>query len=421
MQLIAVRAEQQAAAALSMQHGTQLVPGDFKLRGGTRVAELVQASELQQNVQASHKSAGCCGFCVGTHSSLAAGTQFGWSGNVNAIVGATQSCVAALVAYLPLEARSKALTHPLSTAARSCVLPSVSRMFEPLPQPKASAALLFIISLYIGWSVLAAIFPHRVDWSSGFWHPRLLLYYTLVNTFAAALSIAFLRVVDGQGPRFLGLSIDSGPAGLRRWLSQLAAGVAAGGVVISATALLLATSGGAHVVLFAAAPPAGVLFLGAFLLLAALLEELAFRGYLLTRLADSWGPTLAVVTSSVLFGIVHLGNPYVTPLSTCNTALAGVLLAIARLRGGTLWMPWALHFTWNFALGLVFSFPVSGLAFGAHPLSQPLPGPLWLSGGSYGPEGSVALTGVLVVAIPLLLSLPLPVPRQPLLTASNQR
>jgi len=70
MQLIAVRAEQQAAAALSLKNGAQLVPRDFKLRSGARVAKLVQARELQQNIQAADKRAGCGCFCVRRHASL---------------------------------------------------------------------------------------------------------------------------------------------------------------------------------------------------------------------------------------------------------------------------------------------------------------------------------------------------------------
>jgi hypothetical protein len=46
MKLIAVRAQQQAASALPLQHRAQFVPGDFKLRGGARMPELVEAGEL---------------------------------------------------------------------------------------------------------------------------------------------------------------------------------------------------------------------------------------------------------------------------------------------------------------------------------------------------------------------------------------
>ncbi|HKO03099.1 MAG TPA: CPBP family glutamic-type intramembrane protease, partial [Candidatus Acidoferrales bacterium] len=99
-----------------------------------------------------------------------------------------------------------------------------------------------------------------------------------------------------------------------------------------------------------------------------------------------------------------------TLLSTLNTALAGLLLATARLRSRALWMPIGLHFAWNLFLGPVFSFPVSGYAFGAAGTSSPPAVPPWLSGGAYGPEGSAALTGILVAAILLLLRLPLPIP-----------
>lgn len=71
MELVAVRAEQQAASALPVQHGAQFIPRDFKLCRGARVAELVQPCEFEQNIQAADKCAGCCGFCVRTHRILA--------------------------------------------------------------------------------------------------------------------------------------------------------------------------------------------------------------------------------------------------------------------------------------------------------------------------------------------------------------
>jgi len=41
MQLVAVRAQKQAASALSLQHGAQLVPRDFELCRRACVPELV--------------------------------------------------------------------------------------------------------------------------------------------------------------------------------------------------------------------------------------------------------------------------------------------------------------------------------------------------------------------------------------------
>ena len=64
MQLVAMRAQQQAASALPLEHGTQLIPSDLELCRSTRVPELVEARELQQNIQAAHEGARCGCFSV---------------------------------------------------------------------------------------------------------------------------------------------------------------------------------------------------------------------------------------------------------------------------------------------------------------------------------------------------------------------
>jgi len=116
-----------------------------------------------------------------------------------------------------------------------------------------------------------------------------------------------------------------------------------------------------------------------------------------------------VLLTSLLFGLAHYGNPEATSLSTLNTVLAGVLLAVARFRSRALWMPIGLHFSWNFFLGPVFSFPVSGFTFGMESLASSSTAPVWFTGGAYGPEGGAALTAILAGGILLAMRLPAPV------------
>lgn len=261
--------------------------------------------------------------------------------------------------------------------------------------------------------LIIGFFQPAPGWFAGEgWHPGILFYYVTLDAFALLLSVCFLCGLDGSSICALGLSIYSG------WLRHAGSGLAWGTAVISAAALLMFVSRAAHIIIFASRSISSVLFLAAFLLLSSLFEELAFRGYALMCVADSLGPVVAALISSALFGFAHYANPQATLLSSLNTALAGVLLATARLRSRALWMPVALHFAWNFSLGAVFSFPVSGFTLGATRLSAPSPGPIWFTGGAYGPEASVLLTLALVVAIPLLLRYPLRC--QPLPPAPNQ-
>jgi membrane protease YdiL (CAAX protease family) len=142
--------------------------------------------------------------------------------------------------------------------------------------------------------------------------------------------------------------------------------------------------------------PGIVLPLALGLLLAALGEELAFRGYPLRRLADATGPLPAMLVLAFLFGLAHARNPNATPLSTINVALAAVWLSFAFFSAGGMALAWGAHFGWNAGLAILFDAPVSGYQFqvpvveytpGAHP---------WVDGGAFGPEGGIVTTIVLI-------------------------
>ena len=97
------------------------------------------------------------------------------------------------------------------------------------------------------------------------------------------------------------------------------------------------------------------------LLVGALAEELMFRGYPFQHLEEGIGAVGAIVVFSVMFGAVHLSNPGASIWGLINTILIGILLSVAYLRTRALWLPWGIHFGWNFALGFLFGLPVSGL------------------------------------------------------------
>ena len=133
------------------------------------------------------------------------------------------------------------------------------------------------------------------------------------------------------------------------------------------------------------------------LVLGATTEEVLFRGYPFQRLVEGGNGTVAVVVSSLVFGWLHTSNPHATDLSTLNTVLAGGLLGLAYLRTRALWLPIGFHFGWNWMLA-VLGHPVSGLEVAELPWRvAPVTDPAWLHGGSYGPEGGVVATAVLVL------------------------
>jgi CAAX protease family protein len=185
-----------------------------------------------------------------------------------------------------------------------------------------------------------------------------------------------------------------------RWKTELGIGLFLGTAAILAVAAL---EWGLGLARFSRNPISGQLVLAggvyycALFAIAAAGEEITFRGYPFQRLVESVGPVWAVAILSVAFGLLHLQNPSHTWLSTLNTALIGIPLAVAYLRTRALWLPLGIHFAWNFFLGYGLGLPVSGIQFSNTLLRADVHGFLQMTGGNYGPEGSWLTTGVIVV------------------------
>ncbi|MCK4754557.1 MAG: CPBP family intramembrane metalloprotease [Calditrichia bacterium] len=130
-------------------------------------------------------------------------------------------------------------------------------------------------------------------------------------------------------------------------------------------------------------------------------EEIMIRGYILTNFCDSMNKYIALIVSSLLFAIMHLANANVTVLSFVNIFLAGILLGIYYIHKRNLWFPISLHFSWNFFQGPIFGFEVSGVDV-TGVIIQDIQGPDLITGGTFGFEGSIIATLLMVISIVLL-------------------
>jgi uncharacterized protein len=137
----------------------------------------------------------------------------------------------------------------------------------------------------------------------------------------------------------------------------------------------------------------------------ALIEEMLFRLLLLRLLERSFGTAWALVLSSLMFGFAHLGNAGATPLICVLLGIElGLLFGAAFLLTRRLWLCAALHLSWNFMQGAVFSIAVSGQT-GQGWLRSSLSGPDWLTGGAFGAEASVISVAVCLLGSTFLLYL----------------
>ena len=124
----------------------------------------------------------------------------------------------------------------------------------------------------------------------------------------------------------------------------------------------------------------------------AVFEEIVFRAIVFGMLQKFWGTKIALGVSTVIFVVAHMPNEGFSVLGAAMTAAASLALSGAYLLSGRLWLPISMHFAWNYFSDAVFAVPVSGhLARGW--LQVATSGPAWLSGGTYGIEGSI-VTGI---------------------------
>jgi membrane protease YdiL (CAAX protease family) len=84
-------------------------------------------------------------------------------------------------------------------------------------------------------------------------------------------------------------------------------------------------------------------------------EELLFRGVLFRAVETWFGSWVALVVSSLVFGLTHLMNPQGTLEGALFIAVeAGTLLAAAYMLTRRLWLSIGFHMAWNYTQSAIF-------------------------------------------------------------------
>ncbi|WP_229401688.1 CPBP family intramembrane glutamic endopeptidase [Micromonospora okii] len=169
---------------------------------------------------------------------------------------------------------------------------------------------------------------------------------------------------------------------------RIARGALIGYGMFAAVIVTIAVLGGYH--LDGLGSVTGAVGLFGFMAAAAATEELIFRGVLFRVIEERVGTFIALLLTGVVFGLLHLVNPDATLWGATAIAIeAGFMLAACYAAFRNLWVPIGLHFGWNFAAGGIFSVAVSGNGESTGLLDATTSGPALLSGGDFGPEGSL--------------------------------
>lgn len=135
-------------------------------------------------------------------------------------------------------------------------------------------------------------------------------------------------------------------------------------------------------------------------------EELLFRGVLFFSVERWLGSWIALIVSSLVFGLSHLGNPQATLEGALFIAVeAGILLGAAVVLTRQLWLGIGFHVAWNYTQQAIFSGIVSGNDAAPGLIRSTIAGPDYLTGGEFGVESSVlallfcTTTGVVMLVL----------------------
>jgi membrane protease YdiL (CAAX protease family) len=136
-------------------------------------------------------------------------------------------------------------------------------------------------------------------------------------------------------------------------------------------------------------------------------EELAFRGYLFAAVERLSGPVAAVaLTGCLSAATAGFFSPALreNPAGWLGLVFFGLYLGWARLLSGSVWLPMVLRTVWLVGTAALFGLPAHGmqLPFSVLRLLPAAP-PSWC-GGTFGPEASVLLGGLLLAQAGVLFS-----------------
>lgn len=167
---------------------------------------------------------------------------------------------------------------------------------------------------------------------------------------------------------------------------------------------VFAVSVGFRASISASSKPSSGFYFGFFLALAATTvqagtEEVMFRGYGY-RLISKVGvhPLTNIIITSILFSLAHLISGF-NVIGLLNIFLFGIVASLLYLRLRNLWGAIAFHIVWNTATQNIFGFPTYGaFAKVSFFFTKPIGG-WWMNGSSYGPEGSLLFTAMLIITV----------------------
>ncbi|MEG0308757.1 MAG: CPBP family intramembrane glutamic endopeptidase [Clostridium sp.] len=225
----------------------------------------------------------------------------------------------------------------------------------------------------------------------------------LINLFGTAalivLCILYCKFIEKRSLRSMGL-IKNGA------IKEYGVGLLVGFVMFSAVVLILLLSGElSFVKVTLSSLPIIIIYFFGFMVQGAS-EEFLCRGFLLNSIAAKNGIILAIILNSSLFGLLHIFNAGFSIVPLINIILVGIFFSVYAYSTDNIIGVCAIHSMWNFAQGNLYGISVSGIKIDSSIFKIDSFSSSLLSGGTFGAEGGLACTIVLVISILLVIFIP---------------
>lgn len=137
----------------------------------------------------------------------------------------------------------------------------------------------------------------------------------------------------------------------------------------------------------------------------AIFEETLLRGIIFRIVEEKLGSYISLLISALLFAAVHSLNPGSTLISSVCIGIVGFVLGAAYIYSRSLWLPIAIHFSWNFVQSGIFGAITSGNEKQSGLLNMHISGNEMITGGAFGPEGTIQATLFWLIASIILMIL----------------
>lgn len=205
--------------------------------------------------------------------------------------------------------------------------------------------------------------------------------------------VLFWNVLDGGKLKDIGLT------NIKSSSKDLFIGLLIGGISFTTVAIVLLTTKSVELANNFNKPKFSVvLIIQLIIFIFVGINEELFRGYCMTVLKQTKKSWIPIIVSSIIFALMHSMNAGISLLAYINLFLFGISMGYLFIKTENIWMCIGYHITWNYFQGDVFGFLVSGNVtesiYSIRTISPNL-----INGGSFGPEGGLVVTMLLLITI----------------------